>query len=46
MKELEIERLTCAVVAIDKWFPKHPSGPHQQNEFCAWRTPKTEGGVK
>ena len=21
----------------------HPSGPHPQNEFCAWRTPKTEG---
>ena len=21
----------------------HPSGPHPQNEFCAWRTNKTEG---
>ena len=21
----------------------HPSGPHPQNEFCAWRTPKTKG---
>jgi hypothetical protein len=20
----------------------HPSGPHPQHEFCAWRTPKTE----
>ena len=25
----------------------HPSGPHPQNEFCAWRTPKTEDdGIK
>ena len=21
----------------------HPSGPHPQHEFCAWKTPKTEG---
>lgn len=21
----------------------HPSGPHPQHEFCAWRTNKTEG---
>jgi hypothetical protein len=21
----------------------HPSGPHPMNEFCSWRTPKTEG---
>ena len=21
----------------------HPGGPHPQNEFCQWRTPKTEG---
>ncbi len=21
-----------------------PSGPHPMNEFCQWRTPKTEGG--
>ena len=24
----------------------HPSGPHPQNEFCAWKTPKTEGVPK
>ena len=24
----------------------HPSGPHPQNEFCAWRTPKTEGAME
>jgi len=24
----------------------HPSGPHQQNEFCQWRTPKTEGAME
>ncbi len=23
----------------------HPSGPHPQNEFRAWRTPKTEGAI-
>ena len=23
----------------------HPSGPHPQNEFCAWRTPKTKGAI-
>ena len=22
---------------------KHPSGPHPMNEWCAWKTPKTEG---
>lgn len=22
---------------------RHPSGPHPMNEFCQWRTPKTEG---
>ena len=22
---------------------EHPSGPHPMNEFCQWRTPKTEG---
>ncbi len=21
----------------------HPSGPHPMHEWCAWRTPKTEG---
>ena len=21
----------------------HPTGPHPQHEFCAWKTPKTEG---
>ncbi len=21
----------------------HPTGPHPMNEFCQWRTPKTEG---
>ena len=24
----------------------HPSWPHPQNEFCAWRTPKTEGAME
>ena len=24
----------------------HPEGPHPQNEFCAWRTPKTEGAME
>lgn len=24
----------------------HPEGPHQQNEFCAWRTTKTEGAME
>ena len=24
----------------------HPSGPHPQNEFCAWQTPKTEGAME
>ena len=24
----------------------HPSGPHPMNEWCAWRTPKTEGIAK
>ena len=23
----------------------HPSGPHPMNEFCQWRTPKTEGAI-
>ena len=23
----------------------HPSGPHPMHEFCAWRTPKTEGAI-
>ena len=21
----------------------HPTGPHPMHEWCAWRTPKTEG---
>ena len=21
----------------------HPSGPHPMNEWCEWKTPKTEG---
>ena len=24
----------------------HPSGPHPMNEFCAWRTPKTQGEIE
>lgn len=24
----------------------HPSGPHPMNEFCQWRTPKTEGAME
>ena len=24
----------------------HPGGPHPQNEFCQWRTPKTEGAME
>jgi len=24
----------------------HPTGPHPMNEFCAWRTPKTEGAME
>ena len=24
---------------------EHPSGPHPMHEFCAWRTPKTEGAI-
>ena len=22
---------------------EHPSGPHPMHEWCAWKTPKTEG---
>ena len=24
----------------------HPSGPHPMNEFCPWKTGKTEGATK
>ena len=24
----------------------HPAGPHPMNEFCQWRTPKTEGAME
>ena len=24
----------------------HPSGPHPQNEFCPWKTVKTEGAME
>lgn len=23
----------------------HPSGPHPMNEFCPWKTGKTEGAI-
>ena len=23
----------------------HPEGPHPMNEFCAWRTAKTQGAM-
>ena len=25
---------------------EHPSGPHPMNEFCPWKTGKTEGATK
>ena len=24
----------------------HPSGPHPMHEWCAWKTPKTEGAIE
>ena len=34
--------------AVKEWRDRciHPSGPHPMHEFCAWRTPKTEGVTK